>query len=151
MKKILVLLLAAALLLVTCGCTESAPEAPSTPPPSTLPTTTKAPSPRYVPTTTVPTLTQAATVNDNIILIKREGFIPANLTVKKGVRVTWLNTDTTDDQAAYNPTHRIRVKNAFDSQVIAPGTSTSWIFTKTGVYYYSDLIHTDIHGAVVVE
>jgi plastocyanin len=150
MKKILILLIIAAFLLATSGCTESAPEVQPTPPP--VPTKTKAPSPTYLPKTTMPTPEHTKSVDDNIITIKKEGFSPATLTVKKGDRVTWLNLDTSEDQALYNPTHRIRVRGVFDSQLLTPGTSGSWIFTKIGKYAYSDLIHTDLDaGYVVVE
>jgi len=152
MKKILILLLAAALLLVTSGCTQSEPAAP--PVPSVNPTpvlTTKAPSPTYLPTTTMPTPEPAKSVNDNIIVIKKDGFSPAALTVKKGDRVTWLNADSTDDMERYNPTHRIRITNVYDSQVLSSGVSWSWVFPNTGVYSYSDLIHSNLQGTVTVE
>lgn len=148
MKKILALLLVSGLLLVTCGCTEPAPE----PQPTPVPTTIKAPSRTYLPTTAMPTLeTTTSVVNQNIIMIKKEGFTPSTLTVKKGERVTWLNADSTDDPALYNPTHRINVANVFKSQLLSPGTSGSWIFTNTGVYHYADLMHPDIQGTVIVE
>jgi plastocyanin len=148
MKKILLLLLVAAFILVTCGCTDSAPAPQSTP----VPTATKAPPRTYLPTTTMPTQeTTTSVVNQNIILIKKDGFNPSTLTVKKGERVTWLNSDTTDDPALYNPTHRISVTNIFKSQLLSPGVSGSWIFADTGVYRYSDLLHPDLQGTVIVE
>jgi plastocyanin len=148
MKKILVLLLVIAFLLMTSGCTESAPE----PQPTPVPTTIKAPSRTYLPTTAMPTPeTTKSVVDQNIIQIKKEGFIPSTLTVKKGERVTWLNADSTDDPALYNPTHRISVTNIFKSQLLFPGVSGSWIFTNTGVYKYSDMIHTDLQGTIIVE
>lgn len=147
MKKILVLLLVVAVLAMASGCTESAPEVPSTP----APTPTKALFRTYLPTTAMPTLeTTVSVVSQNIILIKKEGFSPSTLTVKKGERVTWLNADTTDDPALYNPTHWISVTNIFKSQLLSPGTSGSWIFTDTGVYRYSDMLHTDLQGTVIV-
>jgi plastocyanin len=149
MKKIIFLLLVAAIILATSGCTESAPATPPATPP--VPTTTKAPSPTYHPTTAMPTLEETkSVVNDNMIMITRDGFSPANLTVKKGGRVTWLNTDTTDDQARYNPTHRIRITRVYDLQVLSPGLSCSWVFSDPGVFPYTDMVHTDLHGVVTV-
>jgi plastocyanin len=146
MKKILILLFVIVIVLITCGCTESAPEVQPTPVP-----TIKTPSPTYLPKTTFPTPEQTVlSVNENIISIKREGFSPATLSVKKGQRVTWLNVDTTEDPALYNPTHRIEVRNVFKSQILQPGISGSWIFDNAGVYDYQDMIHTDLKGTVTV-
>jgi plastocyanin len=147
MKKILHLLLIIAFLMMACGCTDSTPA----PQPTPVPTTIKAPSPTYLPITTMPTPELTKSVNDNIILIKKEGFSPSTLTVKKGERVTWLNSDSTDDPALYNPTHRITIKGVFNSQLLSPGVSGSWIFSSTGVYSYSDMMHPDLQGTVIVE
>jgi plastocyanin len=147
MKKILLLLFVAALILATSGCTESAPEAP----PAPVPTKTKAPSPTYLPTTAIPTMERTVSVNDNTISIKKDGFSPSTMTVKKGATVRWLNVDSTEDPALYNPTHRIKIVNVRDGQTIAPGSSWSWVFTNTGVYSFSDMVHTDLQGTVTVE
>jgi plastocyanin len=147
MKKILILLLVAALFLVVSGCTDSPPEAPPTP----VPTKTKAPSPTYLPTTTIPTPERTVSVNDNTITIKRGGFSPADITVKKGATVRWVNADSTEDPALYNPTHRIKIIQVYDGQLISPGKGWSWVFTKLGVYDYTDMIHPELHGTVTVE
>jgi plastocyanin len=149
MKKVFILLLIAALLVVATGCTDSAPESPASPAPP--PATTKAPVVTPRPTTVVTTLPTPVVVYGDTVLVKRDGFSPVNLTVKKGIRVTWLNADSTDDAALYNPTHRIKVKDVFTSQVIPPGVSASWIFTETGIFRYSDMIHPDLQGYVIVE
>jgi plastocyanin len=147
MKNILILLLVAAILLVTSGCTQSAPEAPPTP----VVTTTKAPSPTYLPMTATPTLEKIVSVNDNSIMIRKAGFSPSAITVKKGATVRWVNVDSTEDPALYNPTHRIRIVNVKDGQTMSSGEGWSWVFTNTGVYRYSDMIHTDLQGTVTVE
>lgn len=146
MKKILVLLLAIALILVTSGCTESEPEAP----PATPVPTTKAPSPTYNPTTAMPTLERTPSVSDNTIKITRDGFSPSTLTVKRGATVRWVNVDSTEDAQLYNPTHRIKITNVYSSQIISPGQGWSWIFKDNGVYDYQDIIHPELHGTVVV-
>ncbi|MCK9579946.1 MAG: cupredoxin domain-containing protein [Methanoregula sp.] len=146
MKKFLILLMAAALLLATCGCTESTPEGMSTPVP-----TAPASSPTDLPTTTMPTLEPTPSVNDNTISIKRDGFSPATMTVKKGSTVRWVNLDSTDDPALYNPTHRIKIIGVDTGQTLSPGQGWSRVFTDTGSFDYEDMIHTDMHGTVIVE
>ena len=147
MKKILILLLVAALILVTSGCTDSAPpEAPPTP----VVTKTKVPSLTYNPTTAMPTLETPVPVSDNTITIKKLSITPTEITVKKGATVRWVNADSTEDPAVYNPTHRISILNVKDGQTIAPGSSWSWVFTKTGVYSYNDMVHSNLKGTVTV-
>jgi plastocyanin len=90
-------------------------------------------------------------VNDNTITILRDGFRPATITVNKGSTVRWVNLDSTEDPALYNPTHRITIIGVYTSQTISPGQGWSWVFTNTGVYAYEDLIHTDLRGTVIVE
>lgn len=146
MQKILILLLAAALLLATCGCTENAPPAaPPAPEPVTM-----APSPPPSPPTATPLVTTKASVNANTIMITRVGFDPETLTVKRGATVRWVNTDSTDDPALYNPTHRIKIQNVYTGQTISPGQGWSWVFTDPGTFDYQDLVHPELRGTVQV-
>jgi len=145
MKQIL-LLLVVAFLLATCGCTQSAADVTPTPVPST-----HAPSPTYLPTTAIPTLEPTSSVNDNTISIEKDGFTPATISVKKGSTVRWVNLDSTEDPALYNPTHRIKIIGVYTAQTISPGQGWSWVFTNPGVYGYEDLIHTELQGTVIVE
>ena len=147
MKKILILLVIVAVVVAVSGCTESAPE---TPLPTQVPTT-KAPSPTYLAKTTIPTPEPTVSVNDNTIYISRDGFSPSPITVKKGATVRWVNADSTEDSALYNPTHRIKIPNVYTGQTISPGQAWAWKFTETGVYTYQDLVHTDLRGTVKVE
>jgi plastocyanin len=147
MKKILILLLTAALLLMTCGCTETAPEPLQTPVP-----TTKAPSPTYLPATTMPTPEKTPSVNDNYIVIRKDGFSPATITIGKGASVRWVNSDSTDDPAIYNPTHAIQFADKrFSKFLLSPGQSFSQKFDNIGTYAYADAIHQDLKGTVIVE
>jgi plastocyanin len=148
MKKIIILLLAAALILVTSGCTQSAPEAP--PAPVITTTMTKAPSPTYLPATTIPPPEITVSVNDNTITIKKLSVSPPSITVKKGATVRWVNADSTEDPSLYNPMHRIKLGDVKTSPPLAPGQGWSWVFTDTGVYDFTDLIHTNLQGSVTV-
>lgn len=148
-EPILVLLIIAAVLAVTCGCTEAEPEAQPTPVPTV--TTLRTTSPTYHPTTTMPTLQQTPTVNDNTITITEEGFAPKTLTVMKGATVRWVNADSTEDPMVYNPAHRIKIINVYTGQIISPGQGWSWVFVDRGTFDYQDMMHPDLRGKVIVE
>jgi plastocyanin len=145
MKKVLVLLTITAILVIACGCTQtSTPSQPATTI-TTLPQTTQ-----QLTVTTIPVPQTTTSVSDNTIRINKTGFDPARITVKSGSTVRWVNADSTADAALYNPTHRIAVVNIKDSQLLSPGEGWSWIFDQPGSYDYSDLIHPDLKGTVIV-
>ena len=145
MKQILILLVVA-LLLATCGCTQSAADVTPAPVPAT-----DTVSPTIPPATDMPTREPTASVSDNTITIRKEGFTPSTITVKRGSTVRWVNMDSTEDPALYNPTHRVKIIGVYTGQTLSPGEGWSWVFTNTGVYAYEDLIHPDLQGTVIVE
>jgi plastocyanin len=149
MQKWFVLLVLAALLVLACGCTDEASSEPASTPvptatvkPTTVPHTTIA-TPTPVPVTTL-------MVSDSTVTIMNNAFSPAELTIKVGSQVRWVNGDSSEDQTRYNPTHRIKIGNTKESQLISPGQSWSWTFNKVGVYTYSDMIHTTMKGTITV-
>ena len=147
MKKVLVLLVITAILVISCGCTQSSttPSQPATTL-TTLPLTTVKPT-----VTTIPTLQKTTSVSDNTIWINKKGFDPESLTVKTGSTVRWVNMDSTDNAALYNPTHRIALGTNKNSPPLSPGQGWSQIFDQPGFYDYSDMIHPDLMGTVIVE
>jgi plastocyanin len=143
MKKRLVLFVVLVFLIIASGCTQS--------PASVKPTATPTPLiTQITPVTATPTFTKTPSVSDNTITINKSGFYPASMTVKSGSTVRWLNADSTKNPALYNPTHRIMVINVVDGQLISPGQSWSWIFYQPGTYPYSDMLHQDLVGSVIV-
>src|SRR5207247_8571725 len=75
--------------------------------------------------------------------IQNSAFAPASVTVRVGDTVTWTNRDafshtSTSDTAAW------------DTGVIAAGTSHSFTFTGAGTYAYHCSIHTFMKGTIVV-
>jgi plastocyanin len=143
MKKYVVLFVCLVLLVIASGCTQS--------PPQEKPTATPTPLITQITTvTSTPTFIKTPSVSDNTITINKSGFYPASMTVKSGSTVRWLNADSTKDPALYNPTHRITVLNVVDGQLISPGQSWSWIFYQPGTYLYSDMLHPDLAGTVIV-
>jgi len=143
MKKYLVLFVFLVFLVLASGCTQS--------PAPVKPTAT--PSPLITQITTVtatPTFTKTPSVSANTITINKSGFYPGSMTVKSGSTVRWVNADSTKNPALYNPTHRITVVNVVDGQLISPGEGWSWIFDQPGTYPYSDMLHPDLVGTVIV-
>jgi plastocyanin len=144
MKSIPVLLLITLLLILTSGCSESPPAQPAV-------TLTIAPTnPSTVITTILPativTPERTASVSDNTIAIVKNTFIPANMTVKAGSTVRWVNED--------DHPHRIGFEDkAFSTSTYLLGAtqSASQRFDHAGTYNYSCLIHPYMQGTITVE
>ncbi len=71
-------------------------------------------------------------------------FAPAAVTVRAGTRVTWTNHDVF--------THSVRLRELGDSdQIMKPGDSASYTFTRPGLYHYDCIFHTQMmQGTVAV-
>ena len=143
MKKYVVLFVVLFFLVIASGCTQS--------PAPVKPTATPTPLITQIATiTATPTFTKTPSVSDNTITINKSGFYPARMTVKSGSTVRWVNADSTNNPALYNPTHRISVVNVADSPLLSSGQGWSWIFDQQGTYPYIDLLHPDLAGSVIV-
>ena len=143
MKKYVVLFVVLFFLVLASGCTQA--------PAPVKPTATSTPMITQITTVpATPTFTKTPSVSDNTIMINKSGFYPVSMTVKSGSTVRWLNADSTKDYALYNPTHRIALANVQNFQLLSPGESCSHIFNQPGSYDYSDMIHTDLVGTVIV-
>ncbi len=69
-------------------------------------------------------------------------FAPAAITVPAGTRVTWTNHDVF--------THSVRLRELGDSnQVLKPGDSASYTFTRPGLYHYDCIFHTQMMKGTV--
>ena len=71
-------------------------------------------------------------------------FIPAELTVKRGDTVRWLNKD------AFPHTATSQAKG-FDSRDIAPGGSWKFVAAKPGSYPYLCTLHRTMKGKLIVK
>lgn len=149
MKQVLVILCLAALLAVAAGCSQPAPEAPSQPvvtPAKSAPVTAQTSGAAYVPATTVPAPAKTSSISGNTITIKKNQFNPAELTVKAGSTIRWVNSD--------DHPHRIEFSNkAFTSStfLLAAGQSFSQQFPNPGTYEYNCMIHQGMQGVITVE
>jgi len=74
-------------------------------------------------------------------------FTPSQITVKKGDTVTWTNNDT----LTHTVTDDLSDVGGPASGNIAPGSSYSFTFTKTGSFQYHCNIHSSMHGTIVVQ
>jgi plastocyanin len=144
MRSVPVLLTITFLLLITCGCSESPPAQPTV----TVPSTTITPSPvltTILPTTVITPL-RTASVSDNTITIVKNTFRPANMTVKVGSTVRWVNAD--------DHPHRIEFTDktfSTSAYLLGSSQSASQRFLRAGTYDYSCMIHPYMQGTITVE
>jgi plastocyanin len=144
MRSITGLLIIAFMLLLTCGCTDTSPAQPAVTP------TTATATPSPVITTILPmtfiTPERTASVSDNTITIVKNTFKPANMTVKAGSTVRWVNAD--------DHPHRIEfLDKSFTTSafLLGSGQSASQRFDHAGAYDYSCMIHPFMQGTITVE
>lgn len=87
-----------------------------------------------------------------LIRMVTEGFEPAELKIRKGEQITFINDDTSNRWPASNlhPTHGIYPE--FDPQEpLAAGEHWSFTFEKTGLWRYHDHLNPLFRGVVHVE
>jgi plastocyanin len=80
-------------------------------------------------------LTEEVKISDN-------SFNPQDLTVEKGTRVVWHNTD--------EEVHRL-ISPVFGTGDIEDGQRWSYLFENPGEFSYSCLIHPQMKGKVTVK
>ena len=79
------------------------------------------------------------------LLIEGFRFKPANITIKRGTKVRWINKDSTAHTAtATNP-------RSFDSGRLGKGQSYTHTFKSAGKKRYLCKIHPHMRGSVVVK
>lgn len=80
------------------------------------------------------------------VIIKNHAFNPADLSVKVGEKVNWVNED--DD------THTVTSlseEEKFDSGNIDPKGTYAHTFSKAGEFDYYCSIHPNMKGKIIVE
>lgn len=102
----------------------------------------------------------------HVIEMTAAGFTPANLTIKKGDMVQFVNKDARNwwPASAVHPTHAVYsgtslsehcsdgANDAFDAcQGIAPGASWSFTFDKAGTWGYHDHLRSSVRGTIIVQ
>ena len=79
------------------------------------------------------------------VLIQNFRFSPANITIKRGTKVIWINRDSTAHTATAND------GRSFDSGSLAPGQRFSHTFKTVGKKAYHCEIHPSMKGSVTVK
>jgi plastocyanin len=144
MKQWFVITLLAVMVVLVCGCTDTSAPAATTPgtPAATTPAVTAAPA-----TATPTAIPTKISVSDNTINIRDNQFSQANMTVKAGSTIRWVNGD---DHPHHLMLTDIRSTKTNTLQLLGPSQSESQRFDKAGIFEYHCLIYPDTHGYITV-
>jgi plastocyanin len=88
---------------------------------------------------------RAQTIPTKRVLIENFRFKPAQITIKRGTRVRWINKDSTAHTATANN------GTSFDSGRLGPGERYTHTFRRAGKKPYHCEIHPDMRGTIIVE
>lgn len=113
----------------------------------------KEPPSLAVPTPTPSRFISSADIvsSDTIIRITKEGFVPSELTIKKGARVVWVNESGNFVWPAsdLHPTHQVYPE--FDPlEPIKTGEAWPMVFEKVGKWNFHDHLKPSWRGALYV-
>ena|SRR5579872_706391 len=86
------------------------------------------------------------TAAEQTIHIDNFTFDPAEVTVKVGTKVTWVNRD----DVPHTATSTAKPK-AFDSKALDTDQQFSFVFEKPGTYDYFCAVHPKMTGRVIVK
>lgn len=88
---------------------------------------------------------ETSSVENITVDIRNFSFNPSTLTVKKGTKVTWTNSD--------NVAHTVTSDsgNLLNSATLSPGQSFSFIFTNPGSINYHCAIHPTMKGKIIIQ
>jgi len=77
------------------------------------------------------------------VVIEQMAYSPANLEIKAGDTVVWINRDDRDHTV-------VALDGSFSSDNLKPGGSYTFRFTRLGRFPYSCTYHPRMKGLVVV-
>ena len=100
--------------------------------------------------TTKPETAVSNAAGNSAVTVKQFQFMPAELTVKAGTNVTWINQDDIVHTATSGATPGT-ADGTFDGQMDGRGKSFSHVFDRPGRYPYFCNRHTSMTGTVVVD
>jgi len=78
------------------------------------------------------------------VSIENFAFVPPNLSVPSGTKVTWTNTDDVQHTVAADDGH------SFESSAIGQGQTFQFTAGAPGTYAYTCRIHPFMHGTLTV-
>ena len=86
-----------------------------------------------------------------VVTITPEGFVPADLIVKPGTHVQWVNQDEVEHQVASNPyPEHTDLPDLFSPEPLLGGESYTYTFGSAGTYQYHDNLNPYINGTIQV-
>lgn len=77
--------------------------------------------------------------------VSSSAYHPADLEVRSGDTITWVNRDIIPHTATSDSASR-----AIDTGTLAPGDSSSYVANHAGVYRYTCSFHPTMQGRLVV-
>lgn len=132
--------------LLLAACRGAATPTPTrTPTPAASPSPTATPPPTGAPPATAtrtPTLTPTPSAKTASVTIQNSAFVPAQLTVDRGTRVTWTNQDSLP--------HTV-TGPGFDSGSLGQSQTFSYTFNSPGDFSYTCSFHPTMRGQVTVK
>lgn len=96
--------------------------------------------------TATPAPASLYTASEQIIHIDNFTYAPAEVTVKAGTKVTWINRDDVPHTATSTATPR-----RFDSKALDTDQQYSFVFDQPGTYEYFCAVHPKMTGRVIVK
>lgn len=153
-KSVIVIIILLAILGIALYLSQMQEEVPSNPAPAPSPSESQSSPP--VPPAPAP----APVISPGTVVYANEGFAPAELTVKKGTAVTFLNDSVFQmwPASAVHPTHAAYpvkggcIGSTFDAcKGIEPGASWTFTFNAVGRWQYHDHLSSAKRGTIIVE
>jgi plastocyanin len=83
------------------------------------------------------------------ITISNMEYHPDRIVVTAGTKITWVNHDPMAHTVTEGQ-HASPVPHGFDSKLIAPGHSWSYVFKISGTYMYTCELHPGMDASVIV-
>jgi plastocyanin len=108
---------------------------------SSNPSTSPSPTPSAAPAPGVPS--SSITIPVGAQSLGNRAYVPAELNVAVGAKVTWMNGDLISHTSTSNAA-------GWDSGIVAPGGQFSFVFQNVGTFPYHCAIHPGMVGTVVV-
>ncbi len=102
---------------------------------------------RETPTTSPPQTTQATAE----VSITKDGFVPAALSVKKGTKIIWTNSDGATHQLQANPHPTGKSLPGLKSEILNNKQTYSYTANKAGSFGYHDHLSPTMNGSLDVK
>jgi plastocyanin len=155
-KKIVALTLGVMLLAAACNKNKTAENPSPTPPavvnPTPPPTENPTPPPTNNPNPSVSPTPNPALATSAEIKIISSGFSPANVIVKKGAKVTFVNNSVKLSWPASDPHPTHTDLPGFDSKKgLKNGESYTFTFNQVGTWGFHDHLNSSFRGKVIVQ